>query len=114
MYCEGGTPTLRLPKARTPVRNQVTMRLSTLAREIAGARAELARLRERLEAQDSVLGDCEVRMLIAETPLADRDLHVAAADRRRIADQVARAQAALDILRSEERLLAARLASTGA
>lgn len=85
-----------------------------MAGEIASARAELARLQERLEAQDAILGDCEVRMLIAETPLADRDLHVAAADRRRIAQEVARAQAALDRLRLEEQRLAARLASTGA
>lgn len=96
------------------MRNRVTIRLSTLAGEIASARAELARLQERLEAQDAILGDCEVRMLIAETPLADRDLHVAAADRRRIAQEVARAQAALDRLRLEEQRLAARLASTGA
>lgn len=96
------------------MRNQVTIRLSTLAGEIASARAELARLQERLEAQDAILGDCEVRMLIAETPLADRDLHVAAVDRRRIAQEVARAQAALDRLRLEEQRLAARLASTGA
>jgi chromosome segregation ATPase len=96
------------------VRNQTTLRLSTLAGEIAGARAELARLQESLEAQDAVLGDCEVRMLIAETPLADRDLHVAAADRGRIAQEVARAQEALDRLRSEERRLTVRLASAGA
>lgn len=96
------------------MRNRVTIRLSTLAGEIASARAELARLQERLEAQDAILGDCEVRMLIAETPLADRDLHVAAADRRRIAQEEARAQAALDRLRLEEQRLAARLASTGA
>lgn len=103
-----------LPKARTLVRNQVTFRLSTLACEIAGARAELARMQERLEAQDAVLGDCQLRMLIAETPLADRDLHVAAADRRRIAQEVAQAQAALDRLCLEERQLVARLAPTGA
>ena len=96
------------------MRNRVTIRLSTLAGEIASARAELARLQERLEAQDAILGDCEVRMLIAETPLADRDLHVAAAHRRRIAEEVARAQAALDRLRLEEQRLADRLASTGA
>jgi hypothetical protein len=102
-----------LPKARTPVRNQVTIRLSTLAGEITGARAELARMQERLEAQDAVLGDCQVRMLIAETPVADRDLQVAAADRRRIAQEVARSRAALDRLRLEQRRLADRLASTG-
>lgn len=95
------------------MRNQATIRLSTLAGEIAGVRAELARLQDSLEAQDAILGDCEVRMLIAETPLADRDLHVAAADRRRIAQEVAWAQEALDRLRSEERRLTARLASTG-
>lgn len=95
-----------------PVRNQVSMRLSTLAHEIAGARAELARLQERLQAQDAVVGDCEVRMLIAETPLADRELHVAAAHRQGIAEQVDQAHAALNALRLEERRLAAR-ASTG-
>lgn len=96
------------------MRNQVTIRLSSLTGEIAGVQAELARLQERLEAQDALLSDCQVRMLIAETPLADRDLHVAATDRRRIADQVVRVQTALDGLRSEERRLAARLASAGA
>jgi hypothetical protein len=95
------------------MRNQDHLRLSSLSEEISGAASELARLRERLAEQGTVLGDYELRMLIAETPLADRHLHVAADDYRRIELEVRRVETSLANLRAEHRRLAERLPATG-
>ncbi len=94
------------------MRNQVHLRLSSLSEEISGAASELARLRERLTEQGTVLGDYQLRMLIAETPLADRDLHIAADDYRRVELEVRRLEISLENLRAEHRRLAERLPAT--
>ncbi|MGH2664077.1 MAG: hypothetical protein ACRDH8_15015 [Actinomycetota bacterium] len=91
------------------MRNQDHLRLSSLSEEISGAASELARLRERLADQGTVLGDYQLRMLIAETPLADRHLHIAALDYRRIENEVRRLEASLADLQAERRKLAERL-----
>jgi hypothetical protein len=77
-------------------------RLAALSEEIAGARAELEMARDLLAERDVTLEECRIRMLIAETPLADRDLHRAAAVRARARAEVDRLELALASLRDEE------------
>lgn len=86
----------------------VKRRLSSLSDEITDVRTELAILREQLVFQEGVLEEARVRMLVAETPLADREFQVAADDHRRIERLVAEQETGLAALLAErERLLAA-------
>ena len=59
-------------------------RLLSLSGEISSLRAEIAILDEQLAFQRDVMEDTRVRALVAETPLADRELRVASDDLRRI------------------------------
>ena len=77
-------------------------RLAALSEEIAGARAELAIARDLLAERDVTLEDCQLRMLIAETPLADRELHRAATVRARARAEVERLELSLASLHDEE------------
>lgn len=94
--------------------SQDSRRLSGLSEEIASKDAHLARVRDRLEVQRALLEEKRLRMLIAETPLADRDLQRAAASFLRIEAEVRDLENAIDTLRVEERGLALRLAGAGA
>ena len=69
--------------------SNVKRRLSSLSDEIARARTELSILREQLPSRTAVLEEARVRMLVAETPLADREFQVASDDHRRIERSVA-------------------------
>jgi hypothetical protein len=80
-------------------------RLAALSEEIAGARAELALARDLLAQREITLDECRLRMLIAETPLADGDLHQAAVVRARARAEVERLELALASLRDEENRL---------
>jgi hypothetical protein len=88
------------------MKTQVARRLSSLTADISAARAELEQLRERHERQAVVVEDCRLRLLIAETPLADRDFHAAEAAYRRMELEVRRAENALSTLCDDERRLA--------
>jgi hypothetical protein len=79
--------------------------LAALSVEIAGTRTELAMARELLAERESTLEEYRLRMLMAETPLADRDLHRAALIRDRARAEVDRLELALATLRDEERRL---------
>ena len=94
--------------------SQVSRRLSSVSNEIASLRADLSRLLERLEVQRSVLDEYRLRMLIAETPLADRDLHTAAESFLALEEEVRAARGRLDALLLEERALGLGLAAAGA
>jgi len=94
--------------------SQASRRLSDLSEEIASEKVHLARLRDRLEAQRALLEEHRLRMLIAETPLADRELQRAAEAFLRIEGEVRDLEAAIEALRGEERGLARRLAGAGA
>ena len=94
--------------------SQVSRRLSSLLEEIASKKAELGRLRDRFDVQRAVLDEYRLRMLIAETPLADRDLQVAADGFLRIEQEVRLLEGTIETLRLEERRLAGGLATAGA
>jgi chromosome segregation ATPase len=94
--------------------NQVSRHLSTISTEIAAASSELARLRDRLETQRAVLDECRLRMLIAETPLADRELQRAADGYIEVEMEVHRAERQLETLTAEQSRLSKRLTSAGA
>lgn len=77
-------------------------------------KAELGRLRDRLDVQRALLDEYRLRMLIAETPLADRDLQVAAEAFLRIEEDVRLLEDTIESLRREERRLAEGFATAGA
>ena len=83
--------------------------LPTLTREIAEADAELVILRDRLRHESSILEDLHLRMLIAETSQADRELHQAARGVERIRHRILGLEARVWALRAEEVRLAGEL-----
>ncbi len=86
----------------------VHRRLASISEEIARARTELSILREQLVFHAGALEDARVRKLVAETPLADREFHVAAEDHRRIDRAVGDAERRLtELVAEQDRLLAA-------
>jgi hypothetical protein len=88
-------------------------RLSSLSDEIARARTELSILREQLAFQDAVLEEARVRMLVAETPLADREFQVASDDHRRIDRLVGEQETLIAALVEEQDKLLLALAEAG-
>lgn len=94
--------------------SQLSRRLSSLTAEIASRQADLSRLRDRLEVQTSLLDEYRLRMLMAETPLADRDLQLASESCRRIEREMGRVEEAVSALRLEQLGLASDLTSAGA
>ena len=96
------------------MKSQVSRHLSSLSEEIARTHAKLQRLRDRLEVQQAALDEQRLRMLIAETPLADRDLHAAEQAFLELSGEVRRVEVALANLTSEQRRLSSRLTAAGA
>ena len=92
--------------------DRVSLRLSSVVREIAAAGAALDRARQRLAERRAALEESHLRMLIAETPVADLDLHLAVEEHRRLQREVERLERILGQLRAEERGLADRLERT--
>jgi hypothetical protein len=87
------------------MKTQVMRRLLTVAQEIADTRRELTMAREELTRRGTTLEDSRLRMLIAETPVADRDLQ-AAVERFQVVERtVLRLEADLEALRVEQRRL---------
>jgi hypothetical protein len=76
--------------------------LLSLSKEIAEASAELTMLHDRLHQEASTLDELRLRMLIAETPQADRDFHVAAAAVDRVRRRILSLEAELRSLRAGE------------
>jgi hypothetical protein len=96
------------------MKSQVSRHLSSISDEIARTRAHLHRLRDRLEVQQSALEEQQLRMLIAETPLADRELHLAADGFHLLSHEVRRVEAVLESLSSEQARLSGRFTPAGA
>jgi chromosome segregation ATPase len=91
------------------MRNRVSLLLSSVRDELSATRAALDRARQRLAGHSSLVEDSRLRMLMAETPLADRDLRLAEDDHRLMSHEVARLEAMLRDLSAQERSLRARL-----
>jgi hypothetical protein len=89
--------------------DRVSLGLSSVCREIAATRAALDRARQRLSERRAALEESHLRMLIAETPVADLDLRLAIEEHRRLACEVDRLDRILGDLRAEERGLSDRL-----
>ena len=94
------------------MRTQVTRHLSSISEEIVSTRARLNRLLDRLEVQRAALEEQRLRMLIAETPLADRDLHSVTEGFLHMAHEVRRVEEDLALLCEERRRLSERLTTT--
>jgi hypothetical protein len=88
--------------------DRVSLRLSSVCREIAATGAALDRAREGLSERRTALEESHLRMLIAETPVADQDLRLAIEEHRRLEREVDRLDRILDELRAEERGLSDR------
>ena len=83
-------------------------RLISISREISALEDERAVLKEQLAFTRDVMDEAQVRALVAETPLADRELRVATQDCRRVERGLHETEGRLATLRMEQdRLLAA-------
>ena len=80
--------------------------LSQVAGRLGRAREELRIVEEQLLYQMDVLEEARTRMLVSETPLADREFRIARDDLDRLAAQRTEARACVDELeRQQDRLL---------
>ncbi len=96
------------------MKTQVSRHLFSLSAEIASTRANLRRLRDRLELQRAALEEQRLRMLIAETPLADRNLHSVEEGFLDLVGEVRHMEQALETLVEQERRLSRSLTTAGA
>jgi hypothetical protein len=76
------------------MRNRVSLLLSSVREELSATRAALDRARQRLAGHSSLVEDSRLRMLMAETPVADRD-RLAEDEHRLMSHEVARLEATL-------------------
>jgi hypothetical protein len=92
------------------VTRNLTRRLTAISAEVAGLRSELAVLVEQEAFQRDVMEEARVRALVAETPLADRELREAEDDLRRIERVRGEAGMRIEALRVEQDRLLAEMA----
>lgn len=86
--------------------------LSQLGDRITRAREDLRIVEEQLLFQMDVLEEAKTRMLVAETPLADREFRIAREDHDRLVAERARVSQEIEELqREQDRLLDRMLAS---
>ncbi len=86
--------------------------LSQLGDRIARAREDLRIVEEQLLFQMDVLEEAKTRMLVAETPLADREFRVAREDHDRLVQERVRVtQEIAELQREQDRLLDRMLAT---
>jgi len=85
---------------------KVQKNLSEISERLSKAREELRIAEEQVLFQSDVMEDAKTRMLVSETPLADREFRTARDDYERLVAQRGRAQAEIVELQGEqERLL---------
>lgn len=87
----------------------VTERLAALSAEIAEEQIQLRILDEQLLFQSEVADDARIRALVSETPLADRESHIASDDLRRLERSRDDARRRLEELRAEQDALLERM-----
>ena len=93
---------------------RLTDRLSALSREMDALRLELSILDEQVAFQRDVTDDVRVRALVAETPLADRELRVAVDDLGRMERVAADTRRRLARLEGEQDRLLAEVSAQAA
>ena len=76
--------------------------LAELSDQLGRAREELRILEEQILFQNDVLEEAKTRMLVAETPLADREYRIARDDLRRMKAEHARIGRSIVELRAEQ------------
>lgn len=92
---------------------RIEKNLSDLGDRLERAREDLRIVEEQLLYQMDVLEEAKTRMLVAETPLADREYQIARDDYERLAAQQKEIMALVAELRTEQdRLLDRMLGST--
>ena len=80
--------------------------LSELSDQLGRAREELRILEEQILFQNDVLDEAKTRMLVAETPLADREYRIARDDLRRMEAERGRIRSSIvELQREQDRLL---------
>jgi hypothetical protein len=87
----------------------VNERLASLSAEIAEEQIQVRILDEQLAFQSEVADDARIRALVSETPLADRESHIASDDLRRLERSRDEAQRRLGDLRGEQDSLLERM-----
>ena len=88
---------------------KVNERLASLSAEIAEEQIHLRILDEQLAFQSEVADDARIRALVSETPLADRESHIASDDLRRLERSRDEARRRLADLRAEQDSLLERM-----
>lgn len=87
----------------------VNERLASLSAEIAEEQIHLRILDEQMTFQSEVADDARIRALVSETPLADRESHIASDDLRRLERSRDEARRRLADLRAEQDSLLERM-----
>ena len=83
--------------------------LSELSDQLGRAREELRILEEQILFQNDVLEEAKTRMLVAETPLADREYRIARDDLRRMEAGRGRIRSSIVELQGEQDRLLDRM-----
>jgi hypothetical protein len=83
--------------------------LSELGERLTRTREDLRIVEEQLLFQMDVLEEAKTRMLVAETPLADREFRVAREDHDRLVEERARVSAEIAELQMEQDRLLDRM-----
>jgi len=85
---------------------RIQQSLNEIGDRLARARDELRIVEEQLLFQNDVVEEAKTRMLVSETPLADRVYRIARDDHQKLVDQRGRAQNEItDLQREQDRLL---------
>ena len=88
---------------------RIQKNLSDLADELTRAREDLRIVEEQLVFQNDVVEEAKTRMLVSETPLADREFRIARDDLDRLQKQRTRLVSEVDEMRKEQDRLLDRM-----